>query len=137
MNPLFLPIEEMTGRDLNHIMVFVMQGSQWAPQHPSSAFCMWLSWQLLTTTEALSHLAQAGKQKHGENISYSDKIKFKPCSGEHHKKNLGFHSQVYALLPRVGANLGLLSSPPPACPFVCSSSPVQIGKYAGVPPGLI
>lgn len=127
MNLLFLPTEDMSRRELNHIMVFVMQGSHRALQHPSSAFCTRLLWQLLATTEALFRLAQAGKQKHGENISYSDKIKFKPCSGEHHKKNLGFHSQVYALLPQVGANLGLLSSPPPAYPFVCSSSPV--GKY--------
>lgn len=134
MNPLFLPIEEMTGKAPNPIMVFVTRGSRRAQQCPSFACCSWLSGQLLTTTEALFRLAQAGKQKHGENISYSDKIKCKPCSDERHKEHSGFHSRVCALLLRADAALGLLSSPPPVCPFVCSSSPLQIWKYAGVLP---
>lgn len=90
---------EMAGRDTNPVAVIVMRGSLWAQQRPSSAFCTQLSGQLLTTMGPLFLLAQAGKQKHGENISYSDKIKCNPCSDESHEKHLGFHSRVCALLP--------------------------------------
>lgn len=119
---------EMAGRDTNPMAVIVMRGSLWAQQHPSSAFCTQLSGQLLTTMGPLFLLAQAGKQKHGENISYSDKIKCNPCSDESHEKHLGFLSRACALLPQVDASPELWSSPPLLSPFVFSSSPGQTWK---------
>lgn len=127
-SPIIPVYREMAGRDTNPVAVIVMRGSLWAQQHPSSAFCTQLSGQLLTTMGPLFLLAQAGKQKHGENISCSDKIKCSPCSDESHEKHLGFHPRVCALLPRVDASLGLQSSPPPLSPFVFSMSPGQMWK---------
>lgn len=80
-------------------MVFVTQSPRQAQQCPSSAFCTWLSWQLPATMGTLFLLSQTEKQKCGENVSNFGKIKCKPCCDEHHKKHLGFHSQVCALLP--------------------------------------
>lgn len=127
-NPTIPVYREMAGRDTNPVAVIVMRGSLWAQQHPSYAFCMRLSGQLLTTMGPLFLLAQAGKQKHGENISYSDKIKCNPCSDESHKKHLGFCSRVCALLPQGDASMGLRSSPPPLSPFLFLSSPGQKWK---------
>lgn len=109
---------EMAGRDTNPVAVIVMRGSLWAQQRPSSAFCTRLSGQLLTTMGPLFLLAQAGKQKHGENISYSDKIKCNPCSDESHEKHLGFHSGVCALLPGVHASPELTSTSISICVFI-------------------